>query len=70
VIVKTPDGIFEVTRFTADETGQFRVPLFPGTYLLDPLSGPNGFPVASQQLVGVQEGMFTRVDINFDTGIR
>ncbi|MHC4797273.1 MAG: hypothetical protein ACYTF1_11580 [Planctomycetota bacterium] len=70
VIVKTANGLLEVTRFMADAAGNFSVPLYPGTYLLQPLPVLNGFPHASEQTVEVQEGAFTQVDLLFDTGIR
>ena len=70
VIVKTADGLLEVTRFTADAEGHFRVPLYPGTYLLQPVPGTNGFPHAAEQTVEVDEGGFAQVTISFDTGIR
>ena len=70
VILKTENGLFEVTRFTADVDGRFRVPLYPGTYLLDPLPGPGGFPHAAAQTIEVQPAAFTEVDISYDTGIR
>ena len=47
-----------------------RVPLFPGTYLLDPLPGASGFPVSSPQTVVVQSGVFTDRTISYDTEIR
>lgn len=70
IIVKTTNGLFEVTRFTADSNGEFRVPLPPGQYLLDPLPGSNGFPHASPQTVDVQAEQFTEITILYDTGIR
>jgi hypothetical protein len=70
VIVKTSNGLLEITRFTADSKGEFRVSLSPGTYLLDPLPGENGFPHSSPQPVTVEADTFTQVDISYDTGIR
>lgn len=70
VIVKTLDGSSTVTRFTAGNDGRFRVPLFPGTYRLDPLPGANGFPISSPQTVVVQSDSYTEVTISYDTGIR
>jgi len=70
IVVKTADGLFTVTRFTAGDDGRFRVPLFPGTYLLDPLPGASGFPVSSPQTVVVQSDSFTDLTISYDTGIR
>jgi hypothetical protein len=70
IVVKTANGRFVVTRFTAGIDGAFRVPLFPGTYLLEPLPGASGFPVSSPQTVVVQSGVFTDLTISYDTGIR
>jgi len=70
IVVMTADGRFTVTRFAAGDDGRFRVPLFPGTYLLDPLPGASGFPVSSPQTVVVQSVTFTDLTISYDTGIR
>jgi hypothetical protein len=40
-----------------------------GPYVLDPESG-NPFPIASEHKVDVDEGVYTDVIVNFDTGIR
>lgn len=40
-----------------------------GQYVLDPESG-NPFPIASEQEVQVDEGVYTELIVNFDTGIR
>lgn len=70
IVVKSADGLFTVTRFTAGDDGRFRVPLFPDTYLLDPQPGASGFPVSSPQTIVVQSGAFTDLTISYDTGIR
>ena len=70
VVVKTADGRFTVTRFTAGSDGRFRISLFPGTYLLDPLPGASGFPVSNPRTVVVHSGAFTDLTISYDTGIR
>lgn len=70
VIVQTEDASEEITRFTADEDGMFRVPLAAGSYHLVPLPGENGFPFADEQVVEVTEDSFTEVQIPYDTGIR
>lgn len=69
VIVRSQLGI-EVARFTADEAGEFRVPLYPGNYTLDPLPGENGLPSAQELTVTVEEGAFAEIMILYDTGIR
>jgi hypothetical protein len=58
-----------VTRVRSGEDGRFRVGLRPGLYRLDPESG-NPFPVAGEQEVRVEEGVFASVTVSFDTGIR
>ena len=70
IVVRSVDGRFTVTRFTAGTDGRFQVPLYPGTYLLDPLPGAGGFPVSSPQAAVVLPGAFTDLIISFDTGIR
>jgi hypothetical protein len=71
VIVRWAATGWEVTRFTSGADGTFRVPLYPGTYLLDPQPGsPSGLPHAPPQTVEVQPGAFTEVTIDYDTGIR
>lgn len=58
-----------VTRIQSGEDGRFRVGLRPGLYRLEPESG-TPFPVAGEQEVWVEEGVYTAVTVNFDTGIR
>jgi hypothetical protein len=71
IIVRTADLGLEVTRFTSDANGQFRVPLYPGTYELDPQPvSSTGFPIGHPQTVQVVAGQFTDVTIDYDTGIR
>ena len=70
IIVRSENGSTEITRFTAEDDGTFRQPLPPGSYLLDPQAGENGFPFADDQLVTVTEGQFTEITILYDTGIR
>lgn len=69
VAVKTGDGVKEITRFTSDAQGNFKVSLAPGDYLLESVSN-NRFPFAKPQSVTVVKGEFTSVTISYDTGIR
>jgi hypothetical protein len=70
LIVLGRDGKKEIARVTADETGNYRVGLPPGDYVLDIhnrrrrhlRAKPQPFTVASNQTV--------RVDMNVDTGVR
>lgn len=58
-----------VTRLVSGEDGRFRVGLKPGRYSLRPVSGIP-FPVAGEQDVDVERGVYVQVVVNFDTGIR
>jgi hypothetical protein len=70
IVVRSAAGLF-VTRFTSDASGQFRVPLVPGSYVLDPQPvSSSGLPRGVPQTVEVEVGQFTEVTIMYDTGIR
>ena len=70
LVVLSQEEKTEVARVTADENGNYRVPLPPGNYLLDVQdrarkhvrARPQPFTVASSQTV--------RVDMNIVIGIR
>lgn len=66
--VRTAEGA-AVTRIRSGEDGRFRVGLRPGSYVLDPESG-DPLPVAASQSLDVAEGVYTYVEVSFDTGIR
>ena len=58
-----------VTSFETDASGNFRIALPPGKYILRPqTSGP--YPRASQQTVVVPPKSFAQVRIVYDSGIR
>ena len=58
-----------VTSFETDASGNFRIALPPGKYILRPqTSGP--YPRASQQTVVVPPKTFAQVRIVYDSGIR
>lgn len=50
-------------------TGRFRIPLFPGHYVIVPESG-DPLPFAPEQSVTVVDGEFTQVTVVYDNGIR
>ncbi|HSM60857.1 MAG TPA: hypothetical protein VK849_08680 [Longimicrobiales bacterium] len=58
-----------VTRFRSAEDGTFRVGLRPGRYVLEPEPG-DPLPVAPEQEVTVDAGIWTEVVVFYDTGIR
>jgi hypothetical protein len=66
--VNSPQGGM-IVQVQTDEEGQFKIPLAPGEYILHPES-PNGLPFASERSVIVEEGKFTQVTVNYDSGIR
>jgi len=60
-----------MARFHSDSTGAFRVALAPGGYVIVPSdSAPLMRPGAQRKDVVVGRNGFTRVTLNFDTGIR
>jgi len=69
VVVRTADDSRELIRFRSGADGRFHVPLDPGDYVLEPVGG-KPFPTAPSQAVTVQEGAFSQVLIQYDTGIR
>lgn len=66
--VNSPKGE-RIVQFQTDEEGRFRIPFQPGEYILHPES-PNSLPFAVEQSVIVEEGRFTQVIVNYDSGIR
>jgi predicted small secreted protein len=68
--VNTTNGMW-VTKFQADKQGIFKIELEPGLYNIDPQTPKEGFlPRASSQDVTVKAGNFTRINIQYDSGIR
>jgi hypothetical protein len=59
----------QVTQFQTDKMGNFKITLEPGTYILHPEPG-NPLPSASDQTIIVNDGQFTQISIDYDTGIR
>jgi hypothetical protein len=58
-----------VARVQSSATGQFRIALAPGTYLLIPQNG-RPYPRSSPRLATVHSHRYTTVRISYDTGIR
>ena len=59
----------QIMQFQTDAQGHFSVPLVPGEYILHPES-PNGIPFAGDQSFVVETGRYTRLTVNYDSGIR
>jgi hypothetical protein len=70
LIVNSPDGK-KIVQFQTDAKGIFKVPLAPGDYILHP-EPPQGkpLPFASDQPFTVLPGEFTRLNVQYDSGIR
>lgn len=61
----------EVYQFTTDEQGKFKGYLEPGDYTLRPDSPQNmPLPRAGEQAFTVEPNKFTKVTVNYDSGIR
>jgi len=59
----------EIAQIQTDVNGLYRLALQPGDYILYPES-PNGMPRAQDQPFTVIAGLFTKLDIVYDSGIR
>jgi len=60
-----------VAQGTADEKGQFRVPLETGEYLFIPVPpNPGGPPTAAPLPFRVEQGEWARLTVRVDSGIR
>ncbi len=69
VLVKSADRTQTITQFTANSDGTFKVTLLAGQYLLtDQNTGLP--PTLMPQKVTVENGKYTEISIQFDSGIR
>lgn len=64
----SPDGT--VTTVTTDAQGRFTVDLVPGSYTLVALTDGGGPPTPIPQSVVVEQGSYTQVTLQVDSGIR
>jgi len=71
LIILSRDGKKEIARVTADESGNYRVALPPGDYVLDVQGRPHkGHVRAKPQRFTIVSNQTVRVDMDIDTGIR
>jgi hypothetical protein len=71
LLILTANGEREIKRLETDADGRFRLALAPGEYLVRALSGQGKMgPRAGDQEVSVRAGQFTKIQINFDSGLR
>ena len=69
VRASTLDGSV-VAEVETDRQGRFRIPLEPGSYVVDVVLAGGGPATATPEPVRVEEGRFTTVDLVVDSGIR
>jgi hypothetical protein len=60
----------KVATITSGADGKFQVNLPPGDYVVTPESGTDTYPIAQPQSVTVATGVYTEIQVNYDTGIR
>jgi len=58
-----------IVQVQTETDGTFKIPLPPGEYILHPES-PNVMPFASERAFVVEEGVYTEITVNYDSGIR
>lgn len=58
-----------IVQVQTEADGTFKIPLPPGEYVLHPES-PNVMPFAAEQPFVVEEGSYTELIVNYDSGIR
>ncbi len=69
IVVRDPAGS-EVARTTTAAEGSFFVELGPGGYVVEPQAVNGLMGTAPPQNVTVQDGMVSRIQLDYDTGIR
>lgn len=69
VIIKNYDQSQEVTSFTTNSKGEFRVSLPSGSYYLL-VGGGRSLPFLKATSVAVKANQYTKIELNIDTGIR
>lgn len=69
LVVLDNEGV-KVATVTSGDDGKFQVDLVPGDYVVTPESGTDSYPIAQPQSVTVSAGIYTEIEVNYDTGIR
>lgn len=59
----------KILQVQTDANGMFKIPLPAGKYILHPES-PNVMPFANEQSFVVEDGVYTQIVVNYDSGIR
>lgn len=69
LVILDNEGV-KVATVTSGGDGKFQVDLAPGVYVVTPDSGSDTYPIAQPQSVTVSAGVYTDIQVNYDTGIR
>jgi hypothetical protein len=69
LVVLDDEGV-KVATVTSGGDGKFEVNLPPGDYVVTPETGTDAYPIANPQSVTVVTGVYTEIQVNYDTGIR
>ncbi len=69
LVVLDNEGV-KVATVTSGADGSFKVDLPAGDYVVTPDSGSDTYPIAQPQSVTVATGVYTEIQVNYDTGIR
>jgi hypothetical protein len=69
LVVLDNEGV-KVATVTSGADGKFQIDLPPGDYVVTPESGTDSYPIAQPQSVSVSAGVYTEIEVNYDTGIR
>ena len=68
-MVLDDEGV-KVATITSGDDGKFQVDLAPGDYVVTPEPSTDVYPIAQPQSVTVDTGVYTEIQVNYDTGIR
>ena len=69
LVVLDDQGV-KVATVVSGPDGKFQVNLQPGDYVVTPSTGTDSYPIAQPQSVSVSVGVYTEIQVNYDTGIR
>ena len=69
LVVLDDEGV-KVATINSGGDGTFQIDLAPGDYVVTPESGTDTYPIAQPQSVTVATGVYTEIQVNYDTGIR
>ena len=66
MIVKSENGLNQITEFSSGDDGSFKVYLKPGSYVIESQKTSSPFPILKPIKVEVIDNQFTEINISFD----